>query len=128
MNRRYCYCKESKADTSLVPKCLLCGYYISDQPRYDNAYYKRQIKGLILIIQDADNKDIMVTREYIIEKLTMILEGGIGFHQIINRHLDKIEGKGTKCGCCKGTGKIYSELIKENVNCGGCGGSGVDDD
>ena len=95
MNRRYCYCKEPKADTSLVPKCTTCGYYISYQPRYDNAFYRRQIRGLILIMQDDNGlpSSQMISREYIIEKLTMILNGGMNFHQTIVRHLDSLEGK-----------------------------------
>lgn len=52
-------------------------------------FYKKQIKGLILIIQEkANNKDIMVARSYVIEKLNMILNGGIGFHPSI---LEKLE-------------------------------------
>jgi hypothetical protein len=93
MNRRYCYCKYPEPNEDLVPKCHACGYVISSKNLYDTAFYRRQIKGLILIMQDADNKDIMITREYIIEKLTMMLNGGIGFHPGINKHLDCLEGK-----------------------------------
>lgn len=60
-------------------------------------WYKRQINGLFLILDDADNKDIMITREYVKEKLTMILNGqGINFHPIINDALDELEKNGRK--------------------------------
>lgn len=50
---------------------------------------RRQIKGLILIMEDSEKKDGFVSREYIIEKLNMILEGGINFHPSINEALKK---------------------------------------
>ena len=47
-------------------------------------FYEKQIKGLILIMQQqANNKDFMVTRSYVIQKLNMILSGGIRFHPLI---------------------------------------------
>lgn len=97
--------------------------------KMDAEYYRRQIKGLILIMKDNDGmpSQQMISREYLIEKLTMILAGGIGFHPTINKHLDSLEGKKSKCTSCKGIGKLYSELIRENVNCGNCGDSGVDE-
>lgn len=43
-------------------------------------YYTRQIIGLILIIEQSPG---IVSRSYIVEKLNMILNGGIGFHSSI---------------------------------------------
>ena len=55
----------------------------------DEQYYIKQIKGLILILDDADDKDFMIAREYVKEKLNMIISGqGIGFHQIIKDALE----------------------------------------
>lgn len=52
-------------------------------------YFEKQIKGLILIMQQkANNKDFMVERSYVVEKLNMILSGGIRFHPLI---LEKLE-------------------------------------
>ena len=48
-------------------------------------YFEHQIKGLILVMQQ--NESLMVTREYVIEKLNMILNGGIGFHPSIEEKL-----------------------------------------
>ena len=128
MNRRYCNCSIPEPNSDLVPKCNYCGYYLKcGKPAMDPRYFRRQIMGLILIMKDSPKDDAMVSREYIIEKLTMMLNGGIGFHPGITKHLDSMEVKKPKCGCCNGTGKIYSKLIRENVNCGGCGGSGVDE-
>ena len=93
MNRRYCYCKIPEPNDALVPTCEYCGYIISSKNLFDTAFYRRQIKGLILIMQDADEKDIMVSREYIIEKLTMMLNGGMNFHPTIIKHLDGLEDK-----------------------------------
>lgn len=47
-------------------------------------YYIKQIQGLMLILNqnDADNNS-MVSRNYIFEKLKMILNGGINFHPSI---------------------------------------------
>lgn len=50
-------------------------------------FYQRQIKGLILIM-DQDGGSI--ARSYVVEKLNMILEGGIGFHPSILEKLDEI--------------------------------------
>ena len=56
----------------------------------DEQYYQRQLKGLILILDDADDDDIMIAREYIKEKLNMVLSGqGIGFHKGIKDALGK---------------------------------------
>lgn len=44
-------------------------------------FYERQIKGLILIMKQENS--LMVSREYVAEKLNMILNGGIGFHSSI---------------------------------------------
>ena len=43
-------------------------------------YYRRQIEGLKLIMfQDGG----AIARSYVVEKLNMILNGGIGFHKSI---------------------------------------------
>ena len=51
-------------------------------------YYREQIKGLILILDDAQP---MITTEYVIEKLQMILEDGIGFHGTIVEALERLD-------------------------------------
>ena len=51
-------------------------------------YYRRQISGLLKIMQDANG---MIAREYVIEKLRMILVGGINFHPVIAEALDEEE-------------------------------------
>lgn len=49
-------------------------------------YYIRQIKGLFLILkQDKHN---VLHKSYVLEKLNMILNGGIGFHPSILKKLD----------------------------------------
>ena len=49
----------------------------------DEEWYKKQIEGLWLILDDADDKDFMISRTYVKEKLRMILNGGINFHPSI---------------------------------------------
>lgn len=49
-------------------------------------YYKRQIKGLILILSQSEDP---IARSYVAEKLKMILNGGIGFHPSIKEKLDE---------------------------------------
>ncbi len=51
-------------------------------------YFEKQIKGLLMIIEDAPEKDFMVARSYIKEKLNMILGNGINFHQDIKENLN----------------------------------------
>lgn len=48
---------------------------------------KLDLMGLWLIMDDADEKDIMVSREYIKEKLKRICIGSMGFHPIIKEKL-----------------------------------------
>ena len=58
----------------------------------DREYWEQQIKGLILILSDGLNceKPIYeIHRSYVIEKLNMIRNGGIGFHPVI---INKLEG------------------------------------
>ena len=50
-------------------------------------YFEKQIKGLLIIMEDAPEKDIVVARSYIKEKLNMILSNGINFHQNIKEKL-----------------------------------------
>lgn len=59
----------------------------------DGHYYKRQIKGLILILKSPDT-DSMIATSYIIEKLEMILDGGIGFHAAVKEVLELYEERG----------------------------------
>ena len=49
-------------------------------------YFEKQIKGLIMILEDSE-KDIMVARSYVNEKLNMILKEGIDFHPLIQDKL-----------------------------------------
>jgi len=50
----------------------------------DKEYFEHQIKGLILIMKQNEG---VVHRGYIVEKLNMILNGGIGFHPSIEEKL-----------------------------------------
>ena len=49
-------------------------------------FYKKQIKGLIMILDDTDT--VMIARSYVKEKLNMILNGGIGFSPNIQERLN----------------------------------------
>jgi len=51
----------------------------------DEEWYKNQIKGLLLILED--NKDNFIARDYVKEKLNMILQNGINFHPVIKKAL-----------------------------------------
>jgi len=63
---------------------------INEGIKIERDFYKRQIKGLILILQQNDSdKNFMVARTYVIQKLNMILNGGIGFHSSILEKLDE---------------------------------------
>ena len=55
-------------------------------------YFVKQIKGLILIMQDAEETDIFVARSYVISKLQMILNDGIGFHPSMIQALEEEDG------------------------------------
>ncbi len=48
-------------------------------------YFEKQIKGLILILKQSEGS---IARSYVVEKLNMILRGGIGFHPSILEELD----------------------------------------
>jgi len=50
-------------------------------------YFEKQIKGLIIIMQEGQKAGIMVARDYVIEKLNMILNEGINFHPLIKEKL-----------------------------------------
>ena len=52
-------------------------------------YYRNQLRGLYLILKDTDDiKDFMISREYVKEKINMILSGGgINFHPSIKNKL-----------------------------------------
>ena len=56
-----------------------------DEKIFDKEYFENQIKGLILIMEQ--NEDPTVHRSYVIEKLNMILSGGIGFYPSIEEKL-----------------------------------------
>ncbi len=58
-------------------------------PIKDKAYFERQIKGLILILDQDDCNTNMIAKKYVKEKLNMILVCGIGFHQSIKNKLDE---------------------------------------
>ncbi len=55
--------------------------------KIEKDYFERQIAGLILIMQSNENS-FMVSRKYVIDKLNMMLNGGIGFHALIEEKLD----------------------------------------
>ncbi len=50
----------------------------------------KQIKGLIMILEEGskDGKQPMIHRNYVIEKLNMILGNGINFHPSIREKLE----------------------------------------
>lgn len=50
-------------------------------------YFEKQIKGLIMILEENKVRDLMVARTYVIEKLNMMLRGGINFHPLIKEKL-----------------------------------------
>ena len=53
-------------------------------------YFKKQIKGLIMILEEGEQKKFgMVARNYVIKKLKMVLEYGINFHPSIEEKLEK---------------------------------------
>ena len=52
-------------------------------------YFENQVKGLLIIMEDAPETDIMVARSYIKEKLNMILGNGINFHPSIKEKLEE---------------------------------------
>ena len=51
-------------------------------------FYQRQIKGLILIMQQ-NNGTLFVSRKYVVEKLDMILNGGLSVSDLIEEKLDE---------------------------------------
>ena len=55
--------------------------------KVEKDYFERQITGLILIMQSNENS-FMVSRKYVVDKLNMILNGGIGFHALIEEKLN----------------------------------------
>jgi len=56
-------------------------------------YFENQVKGLLMMMEDAPENDIMVARSYIKEKLNMILGSGINFHPSIKEKLNNLEEK-----------------------------------
>lgn len=54
----------------------------------DKEYYERQILGLIMIMEDNAESSSTIHRNYVVEKLKMMLAGGIGFHQSIKDRLE----------------------------------------
>lgn len=60
----------------------------------EEAWYRRQIIGLKKIIEDGKMRSGEVSREYLIEKLDMILsKRGVNFHPSIERYLSGEIGK-----------------------------------
>ena len=55
-------------------------------------YFEKQIKGLLIIMEDAPEKEVMVARSYVKEKLKMILSNGINFHPDIKDNLITSKG------------------------------------
>ena len=53
----------------------------------EEEWYRKQIQGLWLIMDDSEGKDFMISREYVKEKLQMILNGGISFHPHIKQRV-----------------------------------------
>ena len=51
-------------------------------------YFEKQIKGFLMIMEDAPKNDVMVARSYVKEKLNMILKEGINFHPLIKEKLN----------------------------------------
>ena len=50
-------------------------------------YFENQINGLILIMEQKEDNGRVVFRNYVIEKLNMILQEGIGFYPDIEEKL-----------------------------------------
>ncbi len=50
-------------------------------------YFEKQIKGLILIMEQKEDNGGVVFRSYVQEKLNMILSNGINFHPGIKEKL-----------------------------------------
>jgi len=59
--------------------------FLKEEIEYLRNYYKQQIAGLILLLKDSAKQDDLISREYIIEKLSMIETGGINFHPCIKK-------------------------------------------
>lgn len=64
------------------------GNTIDRMVKIERNFYQKQIKGLILIMQQVEG-GAFVSRKYVVEKLNMILNGGIGFHASIEEKLDE---------------------------------------
>lgn len=52
-------------------------------------YFEKQIKGLLMILSDGHQDEKFITRDYMAEKLKMILSDGINFHPLIKEKLEK---------------------------------------
>jgi len=70
-------------------------------------WYRQQVEGLWLIMNQEEG---MVHRNYVKEKLQMILANGIGFHSSIK---EKLKVKKTKCTNPRTCIDIRNELIKD---------------
>ena len=75
----------NECEENMFGQCYYCKRSMieSTKPQLTKEqWYSKQIEGLFLIIDDygKDDKDFMITREYVKEKLMMILNGGINFH------------------------------------------------
>ncbi len=94
-------CSENHSNKEIVPKCNVCGLVVRDleKPIKDGMYYRRQIQGLLLIIEDSGGE---FSCEYMEEKLKAIilLDKGINFHPGILHHLDN----------------LYNPRVKKNID------------
>lgn len=53
-------------------------------------FFRKQITGLKMILNDTNKeKEPFIARGYVLEKLNMILKGGIGFHPVIKNLLER---------------------------------------
>lgn len=54
---------------------------ITKKPKTEDYYIKEIVKLICIMEQDSDNKDLTIHRDYVKEKLNMIINGsGIGIH------------------------------------------------
>lgn len=54
---------------------------------------KEDIALFIAALCECESRDIMVSRKYIVEKLTRIISGTMEFHHIVEQHRKNVAGK-----------------------------------